>query len=224
MSATTFEKFFARYRADGLLTPSDPVTLPEWAANSAADFQTLMNEYAGSTFNAGIYRFLSQQRSDRASELIHNATRLGRLVKTRSLLPFASDWLGRIFVLGDGPSYRGEPCVLLVDFIEDQAYELDANVHTFHEEILIEDAETFLAKDLFDAWALLNRDVLPIRPHQIVGYRIPLALGGKHEIENLELVDEEVEVGLTYQIAEQIADVTEGSRIGSLRLRDPREE
>ncbi|MFO1172723.1 MAG: DUF1851 domain-containing protein [Hyphomicrobiaceae bacterium] len=50
-------------------------------------------------------------------------------------------------------------------------------------------------------------------PQQCFGYVIPPTLGGKFEIENVEVIDVEVYLHLTGQIHEQIKDLPEGAPV-----------
>jgi hypothetical protein len=70
-----------------------------------------------------------------------------------------------------------------------------------------------LETKMFEQWATANQHRSPLRLDQIVGYRIPLSLGGKHELSNLVIADSEVDLELDFQIQTQIRDLADGTTI-----------
>jgi hypothetical protein len=61
----------------------------------------------------------------------------------------------------------------------------------FHEQ-LNDLREPGLAAGFFSEWARANPGLVPVKPGECVGYRVPLFLGGKDTVDNLEMIDLEV--------------------------------
>jgi hypothetical protein len=104
----------------------------------------------------------------------------------------------------------------LIDWLERSVYEIDTTFQLFHNKTTVEQSHPALQLPIFQEWAATYPESLPLRSDQIVGYRIPLSLGGKHELSNLVLVDSEVELELNRQIDEQIRDLPEGTPINTV--------
>lgn len=60
--------------------------------------------------------------------------------------------------------------------------------------------EPALAGSFFARWALANPELLPLDVTQCAGYKVPLFLGGKDVLENLEVIDLEVYWSLSGQL------------------------
>jgi hypothetical protein len=101
----------------------------------------------------------------------------------------------------------GQPQVLLLEPGTGQALEIRLPFPAFHDDELIEYADAALASGFFQAWSAADRQAMPLRRDQCVGYRVPLFLGGQDVVENLELSDVEVYWSICGQL-----------RIGALRL------
>jgi hypothetical protein len=184
-----------------------------WPGGRVVGFAELTSAYMGFAFAGGIYRLHSQASGVTCDQLIRAVCPwLSPMVYS-----FGYDWLGRQFALDDQRMAGGEPLVLMCDLTTGEAFNIPATFADFHSRTLIEKSNAALNSDLFDRWAAANRNALPLLPNQIVGYRIPLSLGGKHEVANLEVVDFEVELELSGQIAAQIEAAPVGARIARIK-------
>ncbi|HEY7033981.1 MAG TPA: hypothetical protein VH482_21775 [Thermomicrobiales bacterium] len=103
---------------------------------------------------------------------------------------FGYAWSGMQLALGgERRDASGEPFVVLLDPSDGTAFEIDRSFQAFHEVELVNDPDNSLDSELFDAWSWANQHALPLKRNQIVGYKIPLALGGRDAIENMDVVD-----------------------------------
>lgn len=153
------------------------------------------SEYAGSSFGSGIYRLYDCSEIERWTGAIEQAfpDYRGR-VKA-----FGRDWLCNQFCLDARRRQDGEALVLLFEIGTGEVLEIPAAFSGFHEEELVDHADAALAVAMFRAWQkTLKGGALP--PGMCAGYRVPLFLGGKDDVSNLELIDVDVYWHLTTQL------------------------
>ena len=124
---------------------------------------------------------------------------------------FAYDWLGRIFALDSARSAAGRTALLMLEPGTGAALEIPCNLSTFHEGELIDYREAVLADSFYANW-LAAGGTIP-DPHHCVGYKVPLYLGGKDLLENLELSDLDVYWHLSAQLISKAKGLPLGTRV-----------
>ena len=72
----------------------------------------------------------------------------------------------------------------------------------------------------FGDWARGNETALPLRHDQCVGYKVPLILGGRDEVDNLEVTDMEVYWSLSAQMSSQVAEAPTGTPIRGVSIEE----
>lgn len=154
---------------------------------SAVGYLDLVERFAGCTFENGLYRLHDKHSGPACSALIAEAFP----EFAPRTCPFGYDWLGRQFALDSGRIEDGEPLVLMLEPGTGQALEVPLPFAAFHEQ-LDDFREPALAASFFAQWAQANPSQIPIVHSECVGYRVPLFLGGKDVVENLEVTDLEV--------------------------------
>lgn len=167
----------------------------------------LLSRFGGASFKHGLYRII------RASEVADWNARvcvgfpqfLGRVTC------FGYDWQGTAFATDSWRLEQGEPGVVMFDPGTGKALQVPANIRTFHEVEMVEDADAALAANMYADW----RDAEGAAPayDQCVGYKKPLFLNGKDEIENLELSDLEIYWHLMGQLMVQVRELPQGTPI-----------
>lgn len=70
-------------------------------------------------------------------------------------------------------------------------YDTDADIIKFHDELISQNPIECLVSDLFEYWYKAN-DHKPLAYKDCVSYKVPLFLGGKDELDNLDICDMEV--------------------------------
>jgi len=177
----------------------------------AADgYAELTKQFAGCTFENGLYR-VHDSASGRAA---HEAFRDGFPRYVGRALPFGFDWLGRQFALDQERIQDGEPLVLMLDPGTGETLEIPATFVDFHDGELVDYPDAALAKPFFEAWSVQNHsDLLPLAFTQCVGYRVPLFLGGRDVVSNLEVTDLDVYWSLCGQLRGQTARMPMGTPI-----------
>jgi hypothetical protein len=176
----------------------------------------LFTQFPGATFRNGIYRLHTPDSARHADGLVRDAF---PKLKPRYLC-FAYDWLGCHFALDFDREIQGDPAILKVEFVDGYVYEIPENFLGFHNETLETDSEPALQAALFAEWAAQHPDALPLKRNQIVGYRIPLMLGGKHEVGNMVVEDMDVSLELDRQIGEAIRGQDECTAIRGTEICD----
>ncbi|MFE9454554.1 T6SS immunity protein Tdi1 domain-containing protein [Streptomyces sp. NPDC006739] len=160
--------------------------------------QELVALGAGKSFGGGIMRIHDIDQSRRAAILIGEAFPEYR----DRIVPFAKDWLGRQFAI---PTRKRTPIagqVLLIEPGSGDAFVVDATLVDLFDREMVEDPDTFLAADLFSEWRLENSERIPAG--KCVGFKVPIFLGGRGAVDNLEVSDEEVYWSLCGQLRSQV--------------------
>lgn len=166
-------------------------------------------EFAGASFRGGIYRFHDDETGPQAATLVREAFP----DFASRVIPFAYGWLGDQYAIDVSRKSEGKPQVLLLEPGSGEALEIPASFVTFHDEELVNDPEAVLAADFFEAWSSANSERLPLQRSQCVGYKVPLFLGGKDEVENLEVTDLEVYWSFCGQLRAQAMNLPPGTPI-----------
>jgi hypothetical protein len=196
-----FERFFERYQITPTGDEAAALPLPNpWSGGTIRGWDELFTQCPGVTFNNGIYRLHTPASAQAANHLFDQTF----LHLKGSALCFGFDWLGRQFALDLERMIDGEPGVLLIDFVERNAYEIDDTFRDLHNVVFIEKPDSALDANVFAEWAPENPQSLPLSRRQIVGYRVPLTLGGQHEIANMVIEEMEVSLELDRQIQDAI--------------------
>ncbi|WP_460850410.1 T6SS immunity protein Tdi1 domain-containing protein [Nocardioides ultimimeridianus] len=153
-----------------------------------AGYSEFAAEFAGVTFSGGLYRVHDVQTGPQSSVLVAEA--FPELAQRTC--PFAYDWLGRQFAVDVARVAGGVPQVLLLEPGTGEALEIPTDFIGLHDEELIEYADAALAVTFFDEWKAANSATMPLGRSQCAGYKVPLFLGGRDVVDNLEVSDIDV--------------------------------
>lgn len=206
-----FERFAASFR----LLPAGQVPGPLWRDDrllAVAGYPELARKFARCSFQNGIYRLHDAQTGPRADAWV--AESFPRFASRAC--PFGYDWLGRQFAVDSRRLEGGEPLVLLFEPGTGQTLEIPFSFTAFHER-LDDLREPALAASFFESWAQSNPDLIPLAVTQCVGYKVPLFLGGKDTLENLEVIDLEVYWSISGQLRAGARVLPPGTSIGHVR-------
>jgi hypothetical protein len=176
----------------------------------------LFAERGGTTVEEGLYRIHDWPSSAVVTDLVKEAF---PEVSANVGPCFGYDWLGREFGLDlSRRDDAGRYAVYMHEPGTSSVRALPATVATFHDRILVEQREAALAAAFFEEWAAATqRRHLPLGRNQCVGYKVPVFLNGKDEIDNLEVSDIEVYWSICGQL--RLLAMRE-RRIRSLRIDD----
>lgn len=207
-----FPRFSQRY----LVTGRDPTTTGTQVVTNllerARGYQEFMDQYAGTTFNHGVYRVHPLARRVKWDALIGEAFpgHVGRFST------FAYDWMGRQFALDAQRTENSEPLVLLFDPGFGEALEIPTTFLAFHESELIEHGDAALADTVFEEW--LRTGHSPPGPTECIGYKVSPLLGGEDQLENNEMSDLEVYWSLSAQVLAQTRHLEAGAVVRQVKI------
>lgn len=188
-----FEERFALFQAaEGAEPP-----IVDWPASEPA--LGLLRRHAGATFAEGLYRIHTRS----SSEQIEPSIAAGFPQFAGRWAPFGFDWLGRQFACRRGTD-RDEAPVLMFEPGTGEALEIPVNVWLFHDQELVDDPEPALAVSFFRDW--MASGGRPLAHSEVVGYRVPLFLGGQDSIDNLEVSDVDVYWTLMAQLVRKVRE------------------
>ena len=139
-----------------------------------------MAAYGGSTFLNGMYRIHDNRDIEKWNEIVKMA-----FPKTKGgIQVFGYDWTGRNFAVSEKTD-----SVLLFDPGAKKALDIEMNFFDFHNLEIRINHEECLMSELFHKWKETSEG--DIAHNQCVGYKTPLFLKGKAELENMEICDME---------------------------------
>ena len=154
--------------------------------NSIDEF---LENTSGKSFLNGLYTIFKQEDVEKWNGII------GEYFPDYkgSFLFFVYDWMGRIFVIENNSNM-----VKMFDPEERTCYATDMDIVKFHEEI-VNDTDGMLSLNYFNQWLEKNNNKI-IKYGECVGFKVPLFLGGKDELDNLEEIDMDVYWTMTLDI------------------------
>lgn len=173
-----FDRFISAFKIrDGeRFVPSTPVNgLGDW-----------LDAAGGTAFEGGLYRVHTRASAHASNALVRAAFP----EFAARLTCFGYDWLGRQFATDTNRGTGDDPEVILFEPGTGEALEIPVPFSRFHDEELVDYAEDALARSFFNQWKRAGG--LAPEFSECVGYRLPLFLGGKDVIENLEILDLDV--------------------------------
>lgn len=100
-----------------------------------------------------------------------------------------------------------------------EALEIPLTFSAFHDQ-LGDLREPALAAGFFEQWSSANPALLPVAPADCVGYRVPLFLGGKDTVDNLEVIDLAVYWSVCGQLRQGTRCLPAGTSIGEVSISD----
>lgn len=197
---------------------------PEGAALAASDIDDYINdieggreffvEYAGVTFNAGLYRIHTFESAKKWNSIVGEAYPKFK----NQIMCFSYDWLGRQFALDrKRRNENGEPLVLMMEVGTGEVLEIPATFLSFHNEELVDYTVAALAENFYFEW--FNSGGRNLSPDECVGYKIPLFMGGKDTISNLEIIDIEVYWGICSQLLNKVKSLPPGKTIKDITIK-----
>lgn len=140
----------------------------------------------GKTFLDGMYRIFKTSDLEKWTGIVEEAFPQAK-GKVRI---FGYDWLGRVFAV----NIAGDNVVMLEPGTG-QILSVPDDVEDFHEYDIAEEADDVLSGGFYRAWLEKNNNY-QLKHNECVGYKVPLFLGGKDNVDNLEAGDMEVYWGV----------------------------
>jgi len=176
--------------------------------NLPVELFQLLDLFGGATFNNGLYRIHSFGSSVQWALII--AEYFGQY--RNKIYPFGFDWMGRQFCLS-----TSSDILFMFDPATGESFELRQALTLLHDEDFVNDTDDMLSINLFNK-ALTFYKIDNIGYNECLGYKVPLFLGGKDDIENYELQDIEVYWHIENQLYNKVKDMPEGTKIGNIKI------
>lgn len=177
------------------------------------DLFELINLFSGVSFNHGLYRIHSFRSSSRWATIIGNYFKNYNHI----IFPFSFDWTGRQYCL----SKLNNKLLFMFDPSTGDDFTLEQDIVSFHNIDLVSDTLSILSSDIFEnilAWHKYNS----IGYNEILGYKMPLFLGGADSIDNYQKFDMEVYWEIYGQLYIQTKGMSDGTVIDSIKIIDPK--
>lgn len=176
----------------------------------------LFEKAAGRILVDGFLRFHTPESAHASYEA---CTRMIEGIEGR-YYPFAFDWSGREFLFDIRDPESKPRYVIMIDPAEGEYYTTGLTIDEFFEAAVDED-EDALAYPSYEEWRESAPEAGPLGFDRVVGYKVPLSLGGSDEVANMEVTDFRVYFELCTQIALQIRDLPEGTPIDGATIARP---
>lgn len=206
--------FSSMYRPDNEADrPAQDVSRVAHLEKSVAGIASFFEQFAGMSFNQGLYRIHSVNEMTRWTA---NVVEAFPNFKKR-ILCFSYDWLGRHFAIDGGRTEKGQCQLLMLEPGTGSALQIPAKFKDFHDIELVEYQSNALASEFFMEW--LNTGGESPNLSQCIGYKKPLFLGGVDDLENLELTDMEVYWSISGQLLAKTRDLPPGTKIGGIDIK-----
>jgi hypothetical protein len=191
--------------------PRDPWGRPEGGVAASIPAVPGLSEFfgafGGASFRGGLYRAIHPADLDEWKERIC----VGFPEFEGRITCFGYDWLGSTFALDSKRLEDGQPGVVMFEPGTGEALKIRSNIQTFHDVGLMEFGEAALAIIFYDKWVAAGGAKPTYR--QCVGYRKPLFLGGRDEIDNLEVSDLDVYWHIVGQLIRKTKGLPEGTPV-----------
>jgi len=176
---------------------------------SNSQVNDLFLECGGCVFRKGVYKTHTHGSSFYWTSVI---VELFQDYKDR-IIPFGFDWMGRQFAV----DIRDGNKLFMFDPATVEAFELPQDLYSFHNRELVDDGDLYFDESKYKkALTKLNRSEIDYT--ECVGYKVPLFLNGKDDLENLEIGDNEVYWSFQSQIYQQVKKLPPGTKINSIKF------
>lgn len=149
--------------------------------NQIEDIHGFMEKYSGRTFLGGLYRIHNKKDIKKWNNIIGKSFPAAY----NNVEVFGYDWAGRNFAVYDETN-----TVLIFEPGTGEAFDTGMDFFEFHDEEIPQNHTVCLMSEYFQEWK--DSSNCNIAHDQCVGYKVPLFLNGKDEVENLEVSDMEV--------------------------------
>jgi hypothetical protein len=165
--------------------PPDPGSAApgQGGTTAPAPVREVVAALGGISFAGGLYRVLPASAVDSWTR-----TAAGAFPELQGRATvFAVDWSGRLFAADAARSGgRAAQRVLVLDPGAGEAHESRSTVAEMHTWEMLEQPHALLRQPDYEKWRLAADDDRPLLPHECVGYRVPLFLGGPDDVSNRE--------------------------------------
>jgi hypothetical protein len=173
-----------------------------------------LGELGGASFANGAYVLYTFDEMQRFSSYAWNTF---AELKGQALC-FGRSWIGDQFAvhLRELDETSGEPLVVMAGCGSGASKTSVFDFRSFHNEALVDEPDELLFASMYDQWCNANGPI--VDRTKCASWKVPLVLGGKNEVDNLDLADVDVHLAITGQIIEKTRDPPPGTPISSVDI------
>jgi len=207
-----FKKFTQFFKPEYVLEPT-PLVGEQFYLESKYGIKEFLDCFGGRGFNRGIYR------THKISDISKWNFILGEAFPEfkDGFICFGYDWLGRHFALDLKREVSRELLILMFEPGTGEVLEIPVSLHQFHEIEVVDFQNESLAVDFFKLW-IERQNGKTLSHGECAGYKVPLFLGGKDEISNLEIMDMEVYWNICSQLLQKVRHLPPGASISQIQI------
>jgi len=143
------------------------------------------------SFNNGLFRTYNASEIELYTKNIEESFPNSK----NKIICFGRDWLNRQFTIKINKPYH----INRFDIYFNDVIDIPISLKIFFEEEIIEYTNELLSEEFFYQWQKSTNNI-KILSHQCVNFKIPPSLGGKDDIDNLELADSDVSWEINSQL------------------------
>lgn len=133
-------------------------------------------------------------------------------------VPFARDWLGRVYALDQRRMVGGQPLISLVELGVARVLQVDHALAGFFDDALVDDPDLYLEGDLHREWKAAGGADPGAR--ECASFIRPPFMNGEFVAANLEISDLSVHWGVTAQLIEAVRALPPGTTLGGVSITD----
>ena len=144
-------------------------------------YEDFGKRYSTKSFGGGLFNVMDYDKRSYWNELI------GEFFPSYkdNIAVIGYDWLGRVFA-----TLKDQDCIKLFEIGTGEVLNIGCTMENLLEEEIPVYADDALAYKFYKEWKKNNSEDIPYG--KCVGYKVPLFLGGKDDLSNLELSDLDV--------------------------------
>lgn len=178
-------------------------------------WEQLFFQFSGASFDSGIYRIFNIEEVEVWSDLI-----VGTFPSYKGqVLPFAFDWLNRVYCVDFDRVENSQPLVLLFSHLTDEVLEIPANLVDFHNEVLVKSKVDVLEPEFFKE-VLRQNKIQQLNFSDCIEMKLPLFLGGQYLPINMGIRDRVVDWDINRQLLLKARSIDDGVSINSVTFKN----
>ncbi len=205
----SFDNFLAKHPITGCSSEE----MVKQSFGIPTELEKILVIYGGKTFGGGILRLYNLQGVAGITDRL-----LGQFPSLRDrIFVFGCDWHGRQLCVCSSSPKDSVSGVLMLEPSAGNFFIIPVQIRDFFDREITAHTQDILAESYWHQWrnSPAGRDLLP---NECVGDRVPLFLGGKDEISNLEIGDMAVYLETCAQLWNQVKNLPAGTKISGIDI------
>jgi hypothetical protein len=159
-------------------------------------YNLFLNSFAGHQFGNGLFTVFRKEDIQEWQKNVHDSF----LMVNAQFILFGYDWMGNCLGIATDGFNKDE--VIIFEIGTGEVLSTRCSFVNFLDVEIPNNSDACLSSDFYQEW--LAKKGMPVKYGRCIGYKVPLFLGGKDEIVNLEESDMDVYWNIIAQIMTQI--------------------